>query len=505
MNIFAPLTISPLKKLRRQMLSFTLTGLTTLAVPFAAATPWLDTSDNYVRQSLQTLAQAGLLTGPVNTYPIMWKNIAIDLNRIDVEPLAPELQFAFRHLSAVLSLNKARSSHGVKLSYQSAEMPTQHFGDDYFARTALQLSNEFQGDSFAGKLQLTRRDRFQQPTDSMGIEAPSTIADGSYLAAIWGNWVFAVDQDSVWWGPGQQSSLLLSNNARPIAAVRLSRHSWQADPSRWLNWLGPWNITTFAGQQDELKTFFGANHSEDNRKYWGGRATIRPWPALEFGFSRVVQYGGAGQSNSLSNLWDLISYSDIGPLAADQRAAVDASYHLQAFGLPLTFYAEIADDDNKSGWPDKTLALYGVRSYWGTQQAGHTLALEYSDTLLDCENTLQQGNCAYQSSVFPAGYRRFGRVIGSGLGADAKVLSLGYQLHHLDGISWSGQLSHSQLFAATSGNGLYSDRMWQLKLEHRRPLLRGLVTLQLRLAEKTTVRPGFDQSAEFGGDWEYRF
>ena len=51
--------------------------------PVASATPWLDTSDNYLRQSLQTLAQAGLLTGPINTYPIMWKNIAIDLNKID--------------------------------------------------------------------------------------------------------------------------------------------------------------------------------------------------------------------------------------------------------------------------------------------------------------------------------------------------------------------------------------------------------------------------------------
>lgn len=55
----------------------------------AAATPWVDTHDNYLRQSLQSLAQAGLLTGPVNTYPIMWKNIAIDLNRIDSATLSP--------------------------------------------------------------------------------------------------------------------------------------------------------------------------------------------------------------------------------------------------------------------------------------------------------------------------------------------------------------------------------------------------------------------------------
>ncbi|RVU41837.1 capsule assembly Wzi family protein [Rheinheimera riviphila] len=474
--------------------------------PTAFATPWLDTSDNYLRQSLQTLAQAGLLTGPINTYPIMWKNIAIDLNKIDVNQVEPQLRFAVLHLKSALDTNRATHSRGVKLSYNSHDTHVQSFGEQYFEKAAITLFNEVQGDNWAGRLQLTYRDEFATATPITGVTAESQklVADGSYVAGIWGNWVLALDQDSVWWGPGQQSSLLLSNNARPIAAVRLSRHSWQADTRPWLQWLGPWNITTFVGQDAEMEKLFSSDEP-NNTKYWGGRATIRPWPAVELGLSRVIQWGGTGRSNSFTTLWDLVSYDKTDEIPADQRAALDLSYHLQAFGWPLTAYAEIADDDNQSGLPDKALSLFGVRSYWGEQNAIHTLNLEYSDTFLDCENSLQRGNCAYQGEVFPQGYRRFERVIGSGYGADARVLSAGYQYQTLGGISWSGHLYRAAFYDEKLPGQLASDAVWQLKMEHRRPMMKGLLSIQLRLAEKSDFRPEFDQSFSVAGSWEYRY
>ena len=344
----------------------------------------------------------------------------------------------------------------------------------------------------------------QQGLYALEILRQQAKTDGSYLAGIWGNWVLALDQDSVWWGPGQQSSLLLSNNARPIAAVRLSRHSWQADTRPWLQWLGPWNITTFVGQDAEMEKLFSSDEP-NNTKYWGGRATIRPWPAVELGLSRVIQWGGTGRSNSFTTLWDLVSYDKTDEIPADQRAALDLSYHLQAFGWPLTAYAEIADDDNQSGLPDKALSLFGVRSYWGEQNAIHTVNLEYSDTFLDCENSLQRGNCAYQGEVFPQGYRRFGRVIGSGYGADAKVLSAGYHYQTIGGVSWSGHLYRANYHAEALPGQLTSDSVWQLKMEHRRPVMKGLLSIQLRLAEKSDFRPEFDQSYSVAGSWEYRY
>ncbi|HCU64442.1 MAG TPA: hypothetical protein DF774_01640 [Rheinheimera sp.] len=453
----------------------------------ASATPWLDTSDNSLRQSLQTLAQAGVLTGPVNTYPIMWKNIAIDLNQLDINTLSPELRFAALHLSAALAANRAQQTSGLKLKLNSAPSPAQNFGEDYFEKAAATFFSEYQDDRWAGRLQVSQR-RTEE-----GSQEQDTVYDGSYLAAIMGNWVLSFDQNSQWWGPGQQSSLLLSNNARPLPSVRLSRHSWRADQRPWLNWLGPWSISTFVGRGQH-------NSSIANVKYWGGRATVRPISALELGVSRTVQWGGEGQSNSFSTMWDLISYDRRDEIQADQRAALDLSYHFNAFSLPLTLYAEIADDDNSSGLPDKALQLYGVRTFWGEAQALHSLNLEYSDSYLQCEDSLAPGHCAYQGHWYPEGYRRYGRIIGSGYGADAKVLSSGYVYQLPDGQNWSAQLAYASYY-----QGLQSDSSWQLKLQHQRPLFSGLLQLQSRFLQKSPLRPELEKSLSVAASWEYRY
>lgn len=453
----------------------------------ASATPWLDTSDNSLRQSLQTLAQAGVLTGPVNTYPIMWKNIAIDLNQLDINTLSPELRFAALHLSAALAANRAQQTSGLKLKLNSAPSPAQNFGEDYFEKAAATFFSEYQDDRWAGRLQVSQR-RTEE-----GSQEQDTVYDGSYLAAIMGNWVLSFDQNSQWWGPGQQSSLLLSNNARPLPSVRLSRHSWRADQRPWLNWLGPWSISTFVGRGQH-------NSSIANVKYWGGRATVRPISALELGVSRTVQWGGEGQSNSFSTMWDLISYDRRDEIQADQRAALDLSYHFNAFSLPLTLYAEIADDDNSSGLPDKALQLYGVRTFWGEAQVLHSLNLEYSDSYLQCEDSLEPGHCAYQGDWYPEGYRRYGRIIGSGYGADAKVLSSGYVYQLPDGQNWSAQLAYASYY-----QGLQSDSSWQLKLQHQRPLFSGLLQLQSRFLQKSPLRPELEKSLSVAASWEYRY
>ena len=470
-------------KLKLYSLSFSLA----LAVAPAVATPWLDTQDNYLRQSLQSLAQAGLLSGPVNTYPIMWKNIAIDLNRIDSAALSPALQFAVAHLRSALTVNRQSQQTGLKLKANSATANHQYFGETYYEDAAASLFHEVQSDAVAGRLQVNQRQ-----LDDDNTEQASTL-DGSYLALIRGNWVLQVDQAAVWWGPGQQSSLLLSNNARPMPSVRLTRHGWQADERSWLRWLGPWSATTFLG--------YGQHNSVvPQTRYWGGRLTLRPVPAIELGASRVIQWGGQGRSNGFSTLWDLVSYDKRDEIPADQRAAVDAAWHLQLAGFPLTLYTELADDDNQSGAPDELLQLWGVRSYFGEASGIHTVNLEYSDTYLKCADQLDAGECAYQGGLYPDGYRRYGRIIGSGYGADAEVLSTAYHYQTTAGISWSAQLTLARYHQVA-----VSDTSWQLKLEHRRGLFDGLLSLQLRYLQQSPLRPELDRQVSAAGSWEYRF
>jgi hypothetical protein len=459
-----------------------------LLVPLAAgATPWLDTQDNYLRQSLQSLAQAGLLTGPVNTYPIMWNNIAVDLQRIDSNKLPAHLQFAVAHLRTALNANQQTQIHGMKVKANSATSGNQYFGESYFEQAQLSFYSETTTENVAAKVQLNQR---KLEDDS---REQTTTLDGSYLALMKGNWVLQLDQMPVWWGPGQQSALLVSNNARPLPSIRLTRHGWTADERSWLRWLGPWSATTFVGY---------GQHSDPvpQTRVWGGRLTLRPVNALELGVSRVAQWGGTGRQNGFSTLWDIVSYDRRDEIASDQRAAIDATWHLNMAGLPLSVYTELADDDNQSGSPTKLLTLFGMRSYFGSDFGIHTVNLEFSDTYLQCAGQPTAGDCAYQGSVFPQGYRRYGRVMGSGYGEDAKVISGAYHYQTTDGISWSAQLSLVRYYQQTT-----DDDSWQLKLEHRRSFYNGLLSLQLRYVQESALRPALDESISAGGTWEYRF
>jgi len=458
-----------------------------LAAHWAQATPWVDTQDNYLRQSLQTLSHAGLLSGPINTYPLMWKNIATDLARIKSGHYSPEVEFALAHVRKALQVNQLQKTTGIKLKFNSEQAGIQSFGETYTDHWGVSVFNEFQSDWLAGRIEVRHRSLDEQSQEQ------NTIYDNSYLAALLGNWVLAVEQQSNWWGPGQQSAMLLSNNARPLPSIRLSRNSWQAAESPIFSWLGPWSFTSFIGVGEHQSTV-------PQTRFWGARFNFRPTAALEIGVSRVSQWGGQGLDNSLTDWWHMVGNDSNANDNSDQRAAVDFSYHLQQLPLPVTLYAELADDDNASGLPDDPLLLAGARSYWGDAQAIHTVNLEYSDSFIDCPDATQRGLCAYQGDLYPQGYNRYGRVIGSGYGKDARVLSAGYHYQTFDGISWSAHLYRATYYQLGSGF-----RSWQLKGEHRRPLLNGLLSVQARYLQPSPILVEGGDRLALAGTWEYRF
>jgi hypothetical protein len=74
--------------------------------------------------------------------------------------------------------------------------------------------------------------------------------DGSELTLRAGNWLLGVNALDRWWGPGQQSSLILSTNARAIPALMLDRATALAPKWRALRWIGPWRFTALAGRAE---------------------------------------------------------------------------------------------------------------------------------------------------------------------------------------------------------------------------------------------------------------
>ncbi|MBZ9611477.1 capsule assembly Wzi family protein [Rheinheimera maricola] len=467
-------------------LTLSLLSLALSSLPLVAA-PWVDTTDNYLRQSLQTLAHAGVITGPVNTYPLMWRNIVADLAKAQPQP-TEELRFALAHVRSALHANQRNYIAGVKLKASSDPSLFQSFGESYFDQASASVFKEYIAENWAGKTQVNYRN-----LDDGSTEQDVTL-DGSYLAVIAGNWVLALDQQPIWWGPGQQTALLVSNNARPVPSLRLSRHSWQASENSLLSWLGPWSFTAFVGQ--------GEHHTVPGQiNHFGARFSARPLPQLELGLSRVSQWGGDTLDNGLGAFTDMLLLNDADNAAAnsDNLAAVDLTWHTTLFSRPYSFYAELADDNGGNGL-SKPLQLYGARTFFGNESAIHTLNLEWSDTFIRCQAQQLSGNCAYEGDIYPQGYRRYGRVIGSGYGADAQVLSAGYRYQTFDGYSWAASVLRGRFISAS--NTVHN---WQLRLEYRQPLFNGLLSIEGRVFDKSPQPELNIKRGSLATTWEYRF
>src|SRR5277367_6830956 len=69
----------------------------------------------------------------------------------------------------------------------------------------------------------------------------------TYIAAKVGDWNFAFGKQSLWWGPGEGSVLIFSDNAEPIYMFRASRIKPFVFP--WIfHWLGPIKTDFFVGK-----------------------------------------------------------------------------------------------------------------------------------------------------------------------------------------------------------------------------------------------------------------
>ena len=110
------------------------------------------------------------------------------------------------------------------------------------------------------------------------------------------------------------------------------------------------------------------------------------------------------------------------------------------------------------------------------------------------------GDCAYEGDIYPQGYRRYGRVIGSGYGADARVLSAGYRYQTFDGYSWAVSVLRGEFLAASS-----ELKNWQLRLEYRQPLFNGLLSIEGRAFDKSPEPELRVKRGSLAATWEYRF
>jgi len=397
-------------------------GLLVLAGSGAAnADPWLAPGDEGLRADIQLLADAGILHGPVSTWPLSWPDIARDVLAASDSDLDSGASQALTRVRSYARLASGRgfSGFGIRVGGASAPTALRDFADTPREEGELGMKASWLTENFALNLQGSY---VVDPDDNKDWRA-----DGSYIGVNFGNYMLSAGFMERWWGPGWDGSLILSTNARPIPTVTLERNYTDPFKSRWLSWIGPWRASIAMGQMESHDV------AVPDVQFFAARVNFKPRPWLEFGLTRTAQWCGGDRSCDWDTFVDMVLGDDNqvtdGELDSTQPGNQMAGYDMRVRSpwkkLPLVFYTQWIGEDEAGGLPSKFLGQFGLETWGSTGFGSWRARFEYSDTTCVFTSDEPEYNCAYRNGIYPQGYTYRGRIIGHSMDNDSRMYSLG--------------------------------------------------------------------------------
>ena len=437
-----------------------------------------------MRHELQRQSDTGLHNRPVTTWPIQNENL-------------PE------------GLQPSTGHYAVALRGATESPVFRDFGDQSREQGELMLRAEASRGAFAAGLEFTA---VEDPSDGKRARL-----DGSYIAVEGFNWQLGAGAIERWWGPGWQSSLILSSNARPVPGLWLSRKEARAPEWSWLKWVGAWDFTAFAGQQE-------GNRAVPHARFLGARLTFRPVQGLEIGLSRTIQWGGEGRPEDFASLRNLIiGRSNTGSQGGtvnpgNQAAGVDFRYGFTLGPNTMGLYGQVIGADEAGALPAKKTYLGGLdwTSQWG--QGSQQWYLEATDPTSDKLFGNPEFNVMFEHVVYRTGYRYQGRNMASTFDDDTGAVTAGF-IHFAES---SQQMGASLTYAELNRDGSVTavtrspsvdyvipaqvQNVVMAKLRYSQPLWLGRVSVQTEMRNKAIELVSGRQSRwMLSGEWEVSF
>ncbi|WP_157371822.1 capsule assembly Wzi family protein [Vibrio sp. MEBiC08052] len=254
------------KNITLRFFSFYLIGLPLLFSLKSEAAPWLPMDDAYLKSDLQMLADAGLISVPINSYPIRWSRLDTDLQLMQMVQLPPSLEQAYQHLSYALNQDSIRNSRRkhVSLGYARAPRDDRSFAAPLTTHWQVQSSYEFVESAYAFRVAAN----YQRSPDKFGHEDTDYGLDDSYIAANWGSLNVTFGSLQHWWGPASIYNLAWGYTRSTVPGLNLAYDAY--------DWpiLGSWHAETFLGFNETPNR---------NDKQWSNRFEFSPVNRLNIG------------------------------------------------------------------------------------------------------------------------------------------------------------------------------------------------------------------------------
>jgi len=419
-----------------------------LAIPFlllsghGVASPLVSPGDMALRQDINRLADYGIIKGPVSTWPLAWGPIAADVQNFDRNGELPQdIVDAIERVRSRASWETRTGEVYYNAKASLAEEPTRMRS---YQNTPRESAEFGAGLSYTG-------DWFAVSINGQAVDSPPDgkdfRADGSMIGLMLGNYSFTVNTLDRWWGPGWDGSLILSNNARPMPALSIDRNFTDAFHTKWLSWIGPWDLSVHFAQME-------SDRHVPNTRFFGMRFNFRPLPSLEIGLSRTAQWCGDDRPCGFDTFVDLLLGKDnrgddgttIDNEPGNQLAGLDFRWSYSLFNMPMAVYGQAIGEDEAGGFPSRYIGQFGIEAsgLWGEHWSYRWFG-EASATSCNFYESPERFNCAYNHGIYQTGYRYRGRTVGHGADNDSRLVSVGLMLVNEKETQWHALFRYGAL------------------------------------------------------------
>ena len=244
------------------------------------------------------------------------------------------------------------------------------------------------------------------PRLTTGEEDREFIHRGSFRLGGLGGLELIIGKENLWWGQGAHGGLYLTNNASPLPMVHLSTPHPSVLP--WIfKYLGPCRFEFFVSELEE-------DRAVPEPYFVGMRSNIRPFYALELGFTAMVLAGGEGRPDvSFGDFFDIFfGENETVDDRSNKIAGLDFRLNLKGWQV----YGEFGGEDEAGGLPSKMAGLVGV--YYPRLTGSLDLRVEYADLAY----TEEIAKVWYRHGVYTDGYTYEGRIMGHHVGGGGRDL-----------------------------------------------------------------------------------
>jgi hypothetical protein len=394
----------------------------------AQASPWANPGDSSLRSDIEILAKFDLISGPVNVWPMSWKQITRNLYKADAMTLPPFVTAALRRVQAKIPTEiNVRAKAYISNEAEFFRGFQEKGRSKYSAETTLEYNSENTTFHINGEY------------NDDGNGNSDANLDGSYLSHDLGNWSMYIGSVERWWGPGRETTSILSTNARPMPSVGIRRVEPKPFQTKWLSWMGPWSAELFVGKMDK-------NRHIPEPIFVGMRLNFEPIENFEVGLSRSLMLCGkdrpCGTKQWINGLIAIGDLDNTGPVAeqpGNQIAQIDLSYSFSLNdNVNLKLYAEGAAEDIHIVFPFRYSRLIGASIFGPIGDNGDQFRLtaEYTDTFGSLAWFFGENKkgVIYNHFIYHDGYRFYNQSIGQNLDSNSQSFSVNATLAKASGI-----------------------------------------------------------------------